>query len=91
MLQWELEENKKKVEAKVPAAKYHSIFDKMKAYFEDLVALGQTETISEAHFKIFFKNLDTWERNYGNVKKQKFKIIDNESFLWELISNQTEN
>lgn len=83
MLEWEEEENRKKVEMNVPPSKYHFVGDKMRSYFEDLASLGQTDMLSEVHFKIYYKNQEI-SLNYENAKKQIFKIIDDETFSWEL-------
>ena len=84
MLKCEEEENKIKVEMKIPPCKYHFIGEKMKSYMEELAALGQTETLQEVHFKIYNKNEETGKTNYELKKKQVFKIIDKDTYLWEL-------
>lgn len=85
MLQWEEEEHRHKVELNVAPSKYHFLGDQMKSYFEDLASLGQTELLSEVHFKIYDKGKEISAENYENTKKQIFKIIDSETFSWELM------
>lgn len=84
MLQSEEEEHGEKMEMNVPPSMYHFLGENMKSYFKDLASLGQTEMLSEVHFKIYEKHKQTIAMNSGNTKKQIFKIIDDENFSWQL-------
>lgn len=86
MLQSEEEEHGEKMEMNVPPSMYHFLGENMKSYFKDLATLGQTEILSEVHFKIYEKNKEIITMNSENGKKQIFKIIDDETFSWELKS-----
>ncbi len=80
MFKWLDAENERKKRFNIPPNQYYHLSADIIPYFRDLTKFAKLTNIPPVLFKIFRKNEQTYLENFYDLRRWRFKIIDDNNY-----------